>query len=130
MPQLTRLESELRKRARELIREGKLPDRAPVGVWAGAGSELPCALCGEVIPSSDVEYEVDTGVGRAHRTIHFHFACHAAWQFECLRADFTAGANADKKVARPGLPRSKSKPNKSDRSVLPRGWRLSLTTLS
>jgi hypothetical protein len=122
MPQLTRLELELRKRARELIQEGKLPDRAPVRVWAGPGSERPCALCGEAIPASDVEYEVDTAVGRARKTIHFHFACHAAWQFECLRADFTAGAD-NNKIARPGLRRVKPKPPATDRTpLLPERW--------
>lgn len=122
MPQLTRLEAELRKRARELIREGKLPDRAPTRVWAGAGSGLPCALCTEAIPVSEVEYEVETGVGRASRALHFHFACHAAWQFECLRADFTAGADTNKKPARPGLARSKPKPPETDRTSLLGRW--------
>lgn len=124
MPQLIRLESELRNRARELIRKGELPDRAPARVWAGEGSERPCALCCEIIPASEVEYEVDTG-GGTHRTLHFHFACHAAWQFECLRADFSARANTNKKVAQPGLPRVKPKPPEADRTAL-QGRRLSL----
>ncbi len=120
MPQLTRLESELRKRARELIREGQLPDRAPARVWAGAGSGKPCALCGDVIPHSDVEYEVEAGGVRASQTLHFHFACHGAWQLECLRADFTASADKNKPLARPGLSRSKRKSSDSDRRALRR----------
>lgn len=122
MPQLTRLESELRKRARELIREGRLPDHAPARAWGGIGSGQSCALCGENIPSSDVEYEVDTGEGPARRTLHFHFGCHAAWQLECLRADFTARADKKKEPARSGMRRSKPKPTENERVALPK-WR-------
>ena len=93
MPALTRLESELRERARALIREGRLPDRAPARVWGGPGSGVTCALCGEVIPSNEMEYEADATVGAAARILHFHFVCHAAWQLECLRADFEARAS-------------------------------------
>lgn len=122
MPQLTRLEAELRKRARELIHEGKLPDRAPMRVWAGAGSERSCALCNEIIPTSEIEYEVDASVGRSRRTLHFHFACHAAWQLECLRADFTAAATTNEKLPRPGLPRSKKPPDTERSALLGGGW--------
>ncbi|HTV78106.1 MAG TPA: hypothetical protein VMF03_07610 [Steroidobacteraceae bacterium] len=119
MPQLTRLESELRKLARELIRDGRLPDQAPERAWAGAGSGKPCALCGETVPASDVEYEVDIGTEKGRRTLHFHFGCHAAWQLECLRADFTAHADA-KAPARPGMTRSKRNPTQNERALLPR----------
>ena len=93
MPALTRLESELRARAAELIREGRLPDRAPARVWGGPGSGVTCALCGEVIPSNEMEYEADATIGTVARILHFHFVCHAAWQLECLRADFEARAS-------------------------------------
>ena len=94
MPSLTRLESELRERARELIREGRLPDRAPARVWGGPGSGAVCTLCAEAIPATELEYEADASVGSTVRTLHFHFVCHAAWQLECLRADFDARAGA------------------------------------
>ncbi len=90
MPALVRLESELRGLARELIREGRLPDRAPARVWGGAGSERPCAVCGDVIPASDMEYETDALLGNRLQTLHFHFICHAAWQLECVRVDYAS----------------------------------------
>ena len=93
MPTLTRLESELRERARELIREGRLPDRAPARVWGGPGTGVQCALCAEAIPANEMEYEADAIFGSSVRTLHFHFVCHAAWQLECLRADFDSRAS-------------------------------------
>jgi hypothetical protein len=94
VPALTRLESDLRERARELIREGRLPDRAPARVWGGPGSGIACSLCEQAIPANEMEYEADAAVAGAVHTLHFHFVCHAAWQLECLRADFDARASA------------------------------------
>ena len=112
MPALTRLESELRERARELIHEGRLPDRAPARVWGGPGSGVTCALCAEVIPPNEMEYEADATVGNAERTLHFHFVCHAAWQLECLRADFEARASG-RGGKPPTAPRGTPDPNSS-----------------
>ena len=83
LPKLTRLESVLRERARELIREHALPGNAPARVWGGRGDGSPCALCGEVIPASELEYEIESEAGTP---LHLHFMCHAAWQLECVRA--------------------------------------------
>jgi hypothetical protein len=105
VPALTRLESELRERARELIHEGRLPDRAPARVWGGPGTGVQCALCAEPIPPSEMEYEADAAVGSIVRTLHFHFVCHAAWQLECLRADFDSRASSSSEKA-PTAPRS------------------------
>lgn len=122
MPALTRLESELRERARELIREGRLPDRAPERVWGGPGSGVKCALCAEVIPSNEMEYEADATVGTAVRSLHFHFVCHAAWQLECLRADFEARANLrDEKP--PTAPRGAPHPKSSANERMALAWR-------
>ena len=113
MPQLTRLESELRDRARDLIREGRLPDRAPARVWGGPGSGVPCALCAQVIPSTEMEYEADATLANAVHTLHFHFVCHAAWQLECLRADFDARAGVGG-VQPPTAPRPAPRKKSSD----------------
>lgn len=121
MPRLTLLESELREVARELIARGRLPRHAPNRVWGGTGSGLPCALCGKVIPAAEVEYETDSSVDGSIRTFHFHFVCHAAWQLECLRADFTTHSDArsgDVPTAPHRAPRSDSA--KRERSALRR----------
>jgi hypothetical protein len=104
MPALTRLESELRIRARELIHTGQLPNRAPARLWAGPGSGLPCTLCGGDIPKAESEYETETRTGDAVQLLRFHFVCHAAWQLECARA--SAGDNVATAPAR-GMPCAK-----------------------
>lgn len=119
MPALTRFETQLRERARELIREGRLPDKAPARVWGGPGSGLPCALCGEIVPANEVEYETEGTAGGAIQVLHFHFVCHAAWQLECLRADLTDRAQSPSGQP-PTAPRSapRSKSSKSERAAL------------
>ena len=119
MPALTRLESELRERARELIREGRLPDRAPARVWGGPGSGVTCALCAEAIPASEMEYEADAAVGSAVQTLHFHFVCHAAWQLECLRVDYDrrTEAGTGEPTSAPRAP-SRTKPPGNERAAL------------
>lgn len=74
-------ERELRRRAREEIEKGALPQHSITLVWGGPGSGEPCAVCGELIRTSQVEYEMtDPGGGAALR---FHLACHWVWQLEC-----------------------------------------------
>jgi len=38
---------------------GELPRAKPEKVWAGKGTDQPCAGCGGMIASADVEFEVD-----------------------------------------------------------------------
>lgn len=127
MPALTRLESELRALARERIREGRLPDRAPARAWGGPGSGRPCAVCGDVVPASEMEYEADAILGDRLHTLHFHFVCHAAWQLECVRVGYTSRAQESGRNAKDaprGLP--VPKPPKADRSVIGVGHRFPL----
>jgi hypothetical protein len=82
---LTAIENELRRLARERIREDRLPRVVPSRAWGGQGSETPCSLCDKVIGKSDVEYEVESVIGGTPLIYRFHFLCHAAWQLECAR---------------------------------------------
>jgi hypothetical protein len=79
-PTLTYLE--LRIRAREQIKSGRIPSVVPSALSAGYGSCLnTCVLCGLSIGPAQVEYEVCvTG-----QPCNFHVACYAAWRDECLR---------------------------------------------
>jgi hypothetical protein len=81
---LSQLETELRRRARALIEEGRLPAVRMAQYWGGAGSGHHCSLCDKPIAAPDVEFEVEAAGGTLFR---FHFMCHAAWQFECARAE-------------------------------------------
>jgi hypothetical protein len=85
---LTQVENELRLRARELIQRGHLPGTAPSKMWGGNGSGQCCSLCGKPIRPDEIEYEIEDGFQQNIRTYHFHFLCHAAWQFECARKRF------------------------------------------
>ena len=81
----TRLEEQLRTRARERILAGQLTCGDPIHVWGGYGSDLTCSLCDQIIGRTDVEYEVEHQIGQAVHHYRFHFLCHAAWQLECAR---------------------------------------------
>lgn len=79
------LEAELRRRARELIDRGALPDEPVAFVW-GAYGHNRCSLCEQTIEDTEIEYGLETRIHGAFRNFHLHFLCHAAWQLECARA--------------------------------------------
>jgi hypothetical protein len=75
----------LRERARERLRAGKLPVRAPDRTFGGAGNGEPCAVCGQLITRDQLELEIDvnrSGATSGTDTYHFHTRCFAAWEFE------------------------------------------------
>ena len=82
-----RIENELRSRARELIHAGRLPCGRPAKMWGSKGNDLPCSLCGDPIPISDVEYELLYRTSNGEHIYRFHFYCHTAWQLECAREE-------------------------------------------
>ena len=88
----SQIEDELRSRARELVVAGQLPCGRPMHMWGGSGSDLPCSLCQERIPRSEVEYELEYRIAGGTRQYRFHFYCHTAWQLECAHADALKGA--------------------------------------
>jgi hypothetical protein len=53
----------LRKRVREAIDAGKLPDCSPVGMWGGPGCGASCAICGKQIGIEEVEFELEFSAG-------------------------------------------------------------------
>lgn len=74
-------ESELRSRALQRIEDGRLPLMLPTRIDAGYGLGVPCDLCDQLIAADKIEYDItnpDSG-----QRLHFHFACHSAWQREC-----------------------------------------------
>jgi hypothetical protein len=79
------LEDELRVRARERIREGRLPCITHYRTWGGRGSNEPCALCDSVIKRDEVEYEIELLDAGSARLYRFHFLCHDAWVYECAQ---------------------------------------------
>lgn len=60
---------------------GELPRAKPEKVWAGKGTDQPCAGCGGMIASADVEFEVDLP-GAPPATLRFHQNCLMIWDQE------------------------------------------------
>lgn len=76
-------ENILRERAREAIRSGKLPARRPDRTLGGPGSQVHCAVCGELILRNQLELELEFkrhGVNPGLDSYHIHPRCFAAWQ--------------------------------------------------
>jgi hypothetical protein len=84
-------EEVLRRKAREAVREGKLPSRPPDRVWGGPGVDAPCSVCGLPVTKTEMEFEVEFaadghGGGGDLDKFHLHRRCFAAWEFERQRA--------------------------------------------
>jgi hypothetical protein len=80
-------ESALREKARDAIVAGRLPVRAPTGVWGGPGTGKSCAVCSQVISADGLGFELEfAGDGSAGPQLHHvHIWCFAAWELECRR---------------------------------------------
>ena len=73
--------SELHARVLKRIDDGRLPIATSTRVDARYGAGDKCDLCDLPITEHKIEYDVtDQGSGKS---LHFHLACHTAWQREC-----------------------------------------------
>jgi hypothetical protein len=52
---------------------------APLRMWGGKGSGLPCDFCRVLVGPEDVEYEVEAELDGAVVMLKFHYRCHYAW---------------------------------------------------
>jgi len=78
-------ESILREKARETIRDGKLPARTPTRTWGGPGVGAPCTICGIPVTHDEMEFEIQfarDGDNPGLDKFHVHIRCFAAWEFE------------------------------------------------
>lgn len=77
----------LREKARDAIIAGRLPVRAPTGVWGGPGTGKSCAVCSQVIGADGLGFELEfEGDGIPGSPLHHvHIWCFAAWEFECRK---------------------------------------------
>jgi hypothetical protein len=74
-------ECDLHSRVLQRIEDGRLPVALSNNIYAGYGQEVQCDLCDQPIAPDAVEYDVDDP--RGGKSMHFHSACHSAWQQEC-----------------------------------------------
>lgn len=82
-------ETVLCQRARNAIREGKLPTRPPDRTWGGPGIGVPCAVCDLPVPRDGMEFEiqfVNDGSAPHFDVYHVHTRCYAAWELERKRS--------------------------------------------
>jgi hypothetical protein len=60
----------------------ELPPRPPSRMWGGTGSGVNCAICGELIGSDQLEYELEYPAGDRRARYHVHVRCCAAWELQ------------------------------------------------
>lgn len=84
-------EAALREKAREILREGKLPVVAPTRTWGGPGVGAPCAICGARVTREEKEFEIqfEQDGGGGLDKYHVHIRCFAAWEFERRSTDLS-----------------------------------------
>ncbi len=78
-------ENILRRIARKVILDGKLPSRRPDRTWGGPGVGAPCAVCGVSVERDQMEFEIQftrDGDNPGLDKFHVHIRCFAAWEFE------------------------------------------------
>lgn len=78
-------EAELRAKAREVVKQGKLPTEAPTRTWGGPGVGAPCSVCGLPVTKAEKEFEIQferDGDNPGLDKFHVHIRCFAAWEFE------------------------------------------------
>ncbi len=69
----------LRARARERMRQGRLPHTKAARTWGGLGTGLPCDLCDAAILASEPEFELQLDLSAPSHSIRFHRQCHSIW---------------------------------------------------
>ena len=78
-------EAPVRDLARGVLQAGTLPRRDPDRTWGGKGVGLPCTVCGEPIPPTETEYELEfshDGANPGLDRFHLHLRCFSAWEME------------------------------------------------
>lgn len=81
-------EGVLREKAREVIRQGKLPSETPTRVWGGPGVGARCSVCELPVTKQEKEFEIQferDGDNPGLDKYHVHIRCFAAWEFERRR---------------------------------------------
>jgi hypothetical protein len=96
----------LREHARAAIQAGKLPNRDPSRIWGGNGFWMHCAVCGNVVISDELGYELqfaeDGGGIPAPAEYHVHVRCFTAWDKERRRQHGPTTAEGDPLPAEQG----------------------------
>jgi hypothetical protein len=57
-------------------RSRNLPPKGQGRIYGGHGQGTPCALCGDPIDSSQIEYEIEWSSAEGLQRSHLHLACY------------------------------------------------------
>ena len=82
-------EVRLREQAKEVVKKGKLPARAPDRTWGGPGVGAVSAVCERPVTKDQLEFEIQfarDGDNPGLDKFHVHIRCFAAWEFERSKA--------------------------------------------
>ena len=82
-------EAVLREKARDAVRNGKLPPRVPDRIWGGPGVGAACSVCGLTIAKTELELEIQfahDGASPELDRFHVHVRCFAVWELERKKA--------------------------------------------
>jgi hypothetical protein len=78
-------EEPLREKARQVLRDGKLPNRQPDRTWGGPGVGAMCSVCDLPVTADRLEFEIEfarDGDNPGLDKYHVHIRCFAVWEFE------------------------------------------------
>jgi hypothetical protein len=86
----------LRKKARKLIRDGKVPHRLPDRSWGGPGTGAPCMVCGAPITREDsgLEFEFTCDDSAEASSQQFHVRCFWVLELELGKLELARRAIA------------------------------------
>lgn len=99
-------EPDLRRQARESIRDGKLPATRPARTWGGPGANTPCAVCGQLISQSATGFELEFEASFDSEPVHLqmHVPCFVAWELELERPPAISSGNEGNSPPLPSAP--------------------------
>jgi hypothetical protein len=86
-------ESPLTVKAHDAIRSRRLPAQAPNRTFGGHGSDVTCAICGELVTRTQMEIEIEFnrhGTTPGLDRYHLHTKCFSAWESERKKVDGAA----------------------------------------
>ena len=73
------ISDDLRQRAREAIRGGKIPQHPVKRMWGGPGAGEACTICSQPVGGLGIDLEFSQETAK----YAVHIDCFAAWQAEC-----------------------------------------------
>ena len=73
---------EERTNVRQLLDLARLPRKEPKTLWGGQGEGLPCALCGQLIESSQPQLDVEFEDGQP--ALRLHVGCYDRWRLNLI----------------------------------------------